>query len=545
MDSIEIRVDEIFTQYVEPDSPGGAVAVLSNGTVVLSKGYGLAQLEHDIPITPATVFRVASMSKQFTAAAITMLELQGELSVDDDLHDYLPEFPDYGEPITLRHLLHHMSGLRDDLTLWVLAGNRIEDVITQNDLLSLVRRQKQLNFPPASRYGYSDTNYDLLAEIVSSVTGESFARWTEANLLLPVGMTSSRFVDDYALPVRNRAFGYERNEVGASSRVPLNMGWVGSSGLHSTVLDLARWLQAFESRQVLGDDVVEAMLTRGVLASGDTITYARGLNVDTYAGRRVIKHSGTNGGFSCHMSYFPDDRLGVVVLFNYPASAWDVADAVADIFLRRPMVESAEGAQQAETTAARSGAGAGALTADRLAAYTGTYWYEQSYSWLLRDVVAEDGRLYYVRSADNRSELIPRSEHDFLVAGSNGVVVRFSGEANGRFASLRYNAEDPAPSAAVRVDRFEPTASELAEYEGLYYSVELDALHRLVVREGELFNSKFRMDAHSSWTPVVRDRFVFLDRVGHVTFRRDELGRIAGYVLDLPRAQHIAFTRLN
>jgi CubicO group peptidase (beta-lactamase class C family) len=252
------KVDEIFKEYDSPNTPGATVAVMRDGTVVLSKGFGMAQLEYHIPITPKTVFDIASMSKAFTALAITMLEKQGKLSIDDEIHKYLPELPDFGKPIKIRNLLHHTSGLRDDLTLWILSGNHIEDVITQKDLLALVQTQNQLNFPSGSKYGYSDTNYDLLAEIVSAVAGESFSSWTERSIFIPLGMTSSRFVEDHAMLIENRACSYEENDSGQYRNVTLNMGWVGSSGMHTTLQDMTKWIANFGTRQVGGEEVFKS-----------------------------------------------------------------------------------------------------------------------------------------------------------------------------------------------------------------------------------------------------------------------------------------------
>jgi hypothetical protein len=164
---------------------------------------------------------------------------------------------------------------------------------------------------------------------------------------------------------------------------------------------------------------------------------------------------------------------------------------------------------------------------------------------LVRDVVAEDGKLYYCRSENSRTELVPYSDTEFLLAGTDDLIVRFSDEMNGRFTTLTFNATSQEPSKAKRVERFEPSEEKLKEYEGLYYADELDALHRLVVRGGELCNAKFRYAPNTPWVPVVNDRFVFLDRDGHVSFRRDERGRVMGYVVDFPRAEHILFEKLQ
>lgn len=542
---IEAQVDEIFKECDRPGSPGAAVAILKNGGVLLCRGYGCAQLEFDIPITPDTVFWVASVSKQFTAMAITMLEEQQLLSTDDDIHKYLPEIPDFGAPITLRHLLHHTSGLRDDLTLWVLAGNHIEDVITQEDLLGLTLRQKQLNFSPGSRYGSADTNYALLAEVVSRVTGEPFASWVSSHILIPLEMKSSRFVTGHAEIVENRAYCYRTDDGGGFRNAFLSMGLVGPTGLLTTAEDMTKWLINFETRQVGGDSVFEAMLTPGVLDSEEKITYARGLTVDTYRGRKVIKHSGTDAGFNSHIAYFPDERLGVVVLSNFESSPWDLGDQVVDLFLQTESESPSGTDDKADQPPSTPEKQAFALTREQVDACAGSYWYEESYQWLVRDIIPEDGKLYYVRSADNRTELVPLSDHECLLAGTNETIVRFLDPRNGRFTGLAFDANSEDPSYAVRVDRFEPAEDELCDYEGLYYAEELDALHRLVAKPGGLHNIKFRYEPNTPWVPVVKDKFAFLDRYGHVSFQRDQSGKVIGYVINFPRAENIVFRRLN
>jgi hypothetical protein len=222
-----------------------------------------------------------------------------------------------------------------------------------------------------------------------------------------------------------------------------------------------------------------------------------------------------------------------------------MAAEVADLFLdqsadSQSVADTNRAADQAHSERIRA-----VLTGDQLAACCGSFWYKDSWSWLVRDVVVEDGKLYFVRSQDNRTELVPLSGTEFGLAGEDRVVVRFSEDVDGRFTTLTFNATSTEPSKAARVERFAPSEQQLKEYEGLYYAKELDALNRLVVRGGELLNGKFRYAPDAPWVPVTRDRFVFMGRDGHVSFRRDKRGRISGYVIDLPRPENILFEKLR
>ncbi|MAF09161.1 hypothetical protein CMK11_01820 [Candidatus Poribacteria bacterium] len=210
--SLDALVDRAFSHLTKPGSPGAAVSVARDGDVLFARGYGLAQLEYDIPITSTTVFHVASLSKQVTAFSVALLASEGRLSLDDDIRTHLPEVPDLGTPITLRHLIHHTSGLRDQWQLLVMSGHRIDDVITTEDIMTLVRHQRELNFPPGSEYLYCNTGYTLLAQVVERVTGETFYDWTRERLFAPLGMTNTYFQDDHERIVPNRAYSYKRTD---------------------------------------------------------------------------------------------------------------------------------------------------------------------------------------------------------------------------------------------------------------------------------------------------------------------------------------------
>src|SRR5512141_1664890 len=277
--SLEAKVDALFSKWSSLDSPGAAVAVVKDGMVIYRKGFGSAQLEYGVPITPSTVFHVASVSKQFTAMAITMLEEAGKLSADDDIRKYLPELADFGKTITIRHLLNHTSGLRDQWELLILSGWRMDDVITQAQIMDRLRRQKELNFPPGDQYLYCNSGYTLLAEIVSRVGGPPFTAWTMENIFKPLGMTSTHFHIDHRQVVRNRAYSYDGDPARGFEADVLNYANVGATSLFTTVEDMTNWLRNFEDKRVGGAAVLDRMLTKGVLANGREIPYARGISV--------------------------------------------------------------------------------------------------------------------------------------------------------------------------------------------------------------------------------------------------------------------------
>ena len=335
-DSLAVRVDALFAPWDKPDTPGAAVAVVRDGAIVYERGYGSANLEYGLPITPTTVFLVASVSKQFTAFALAMLADQGMLSLDDDIRNYVPELPDYGPTITIRHLIHHTSGLRDEFGLLAMAGYHMDDVITKETILDLAYRQRALNFDPGEEYLYCNTGYTLMAEIVKRVTGQSFREWTSEHLFEPLGMTHSHFRDDYQSIIKNRAQGYYK-EGKAYKKQVVNYASVGASGLYTTAEDLARWAMNFDDGRVGGPAVLEQVHQRGRLNKGDTLSYAFGQSVGQHKGHRWVSHGGSHRGFKTHLVRFPDDGLAVIVLGNVEEfNPSEMAYNVADLYLVDP-----------------------------------------------------------------------------------------------------------------------------------------------------------------------------------------------------------------
>lgn len=312
------EIDSLFGRWHRPDSPGAAVLVMEDGRVVHRAGYGMASLEHGVPVRPETVFDIASISKQFGAWAIAVLEAEGRLSLDDDVRRYIPELPDFGHTITLRHLVHHTSGLRDWPGTLSMAGWAWEDVLSFDQILRMAFRQRDLNFAPGEEFAYSNTGYNLMAEVVARVSGSSFREFMEQRLFGPLGMDRTHFHDDHREVVAHRAGSYAPGPDGRWRQVTNNLTALGSSSLFTTVDDLARWIEYLHEPDSHPGvpDVTERMHERGVLNGGDTIAYAFGQNWDRWRGLRVASHGGSWAGFRTALHRYPDERLAIVVLAN-------------------------------------------------------------------------------------------------------------------------------------------------------------------------------------------------------------------------------------
>ena len=301
-------VDAVFAEYDRPDAPGCAVGVYQDGVVRYARGYGLADLERRVPISPETVFDIGSTSKQFTATAILLLAQEGKLSLDDNVRRFIPELPEYQRPITVRHLLHHTSGVRDYIGLLRLAGMRYDDVTTDDDAFQMIIRQHALNFAPGDEHLYSNSGYFLLSLIVERVAGRSLREEARERIFVPLGMQHTSYLGSYSDVIPNRALGYEPDGDGYRTDMPR---WLqlGDGAVFTTVVDLLHWEKNFRSTQVGGPALQDALHTRGILTSGEVLTYAAGLMHGEHRGLATVFHGGSWGGYVAELAAVPRWRL--------------------------------------------------------------------------------------------------------------------------------------------------------------------------------------------------------------------------------------------
>ncbi|HYE54039.1 MAG TPA: serine hydrolase domain-containing protein [Chitinophagaceae bacterium] len=318
------KIDSLFASY-NSQTPGAAVVVVKDGKIVFKKGYGMADLDHNIPITTQTVFNIASVSKQFTAFAIYLLQDEGKISLEDDVRRYIPELPDYGAVIKIKHLLAHTSGLRDQWAMLSLAGWRMDDVVTTQQILKMAVRQKALNFVPGTMFGYNNTGYTLLAEIVQRVSGMSFAAYTREKIFRPLGMMRTQFCENHEEIVKDRALSYERVR-DVYYHKPLNVSNAGPSNLLTTAEDLAKWALNFERPVVGHAKLIQAFNEPSYYDNGqkvilriigaDTIFHAKGQNISSHKGVPMMTHGGHAAAFRTFMGRFPGERLAIIALSN-------------------------------------------------------------------------------------------------------------------------------------------------------------------------------------------------------------------------------------
>lgn len=501
---------------------------MKDGRILYERGYGLADLDHNVRIAPATVFHVGSRSKQFTAAAILMLVRDGKISLDDPIRKYVPEVPDFGEPITLRELLHHTSGLRDQWELLGFDGWRVgNDLVTDGDILYLVSRQKELNFPPNADFTYSNTGYTLLAQVVDRVSGHSLREFTTLNLFQPLGMAHTHFRDDHGETVKHIAYGYQERNHTFELSVP-NYDTVGATSLLTTVDDLARWDGNFYTARVGGQQVIKQLQEVGKLNDGTPLHYAAGLYTYDYRGLKVVDHGGGDAGYVADMVRFPAQHFSVATLCNLSSiDPTEMSQRVADIYLAREL----------QPTPA-----AGAViqaNPERLRSKVGTY-IESPGDGILR-LQLRDGALWADAYVGPSFKLEAVNESHFRIPKFS-LEIHFSDDGDSHLVRTWRTEELGAdkPHQFKRVMGYTPTAAQLRDFVGSYRCPELDVPYPVTSEKDRLILHPPKM-GELSLLPVTRDLFVGGD--WRVRFTRDAQGQVSGFLINTGRTRNLRFER--
>lgn len=515
---VDPRVDAVFKPWARRDSPGCAVAILHRGRIVHSSGYGKADLELRVPIRPDTVFHVASLSKQITGFLLLLLADEGLLRLDEDIREYLPWVPTFGARITLEHLMHHTSGLRDYFTLMKLSGVRSMDEKSAQDVADLVARQTTLNFRPGEDFNYCNTGWALIAAAVSAVFADTpFSEVVKNRIFKPLGMNASRVRDDHTALIRRRARAYD-TRADAAYWMP-NFDLVGSTGVHTTVEDLLRWARNIIEPRLGRPDIIRRLTRPGRLNDGRSIRYGAGVEIGRYRGLDVVKHRGWDLGYSAHLAIYPREQFAVAIVGN--ASILPTEERgrrVADIYLARrfPMprpepIDLPEDVLESKTGLYRHPRTRRAFWITR--ADKGLHWSSEP-----------DGEGLDLLALDSRRFQATTEIAEFVLDGDTMAIREESGVAQ-RFQ---------------RVQAWTPTARELPEFAGTYRSAELG--ERLEFRAlGMDLRARRRRWPARRVTPAYRDSFT--DDIATYRFVRNRARAIVAVVLSLDRIYHLRYDR--
>jgi len=514
------KVDDLFAAFSKPGSPGCSVGVIRNGSFVYKKSFGYASLELAVPLTPESVFYVASVSKQFTAGSVILAAERGYLSLDDDVRKYLPELQDYGHPVTLRQMLHQTSGFRDFFDLIALSGGNPAEIGSPADILKLIVRQKGLNNVPGAEWNYSNSNYFLLAEVIQRATKKSLAQFAAENIFQPLGMKHTLFFDDNTLVVPNRVAAYDPGKSGeflVDWSTTYNL--VGGGGLMSTVDDLFLWDRNFLANELGKGTLAQQLESHGVLNNGNQINYAMGLTLGEYRGLPTAEHSGANFGYRSEYLRFPQQRFSAIVLCNLStASPIGLAHKIADLYLQgdlAPVIPSrvSSGFPGTET-------------------FAGTYLDPRTKT--IYKFTVEGGNLMGWGEALQRvaANQYYDLQGDIMTFSSNNGVMHLSLPIPGQL----YFSGD-------RLQPLQLSAAELTSFTGNFHSEELDTTYTLSLEGGRLTvkvpnNPPIPLDAAGP------DEFYSSD-LGDLVFHADAGRRVSAFSLSTQASRGINFKRVN
>ena len=533
------RADSVFQRFDRTDSPGCALGVYQDGKILYARGYGMESLEHGVALSPRSVLDVGSISKQFTAMSILMLQKEGKLSLDDPIRKYIPEMPAYADKITLRRALSQTSGLRD---LYVMMGQTGRTFAGDTiDALRVITHSAEPNYTPGERYLYTNSGWILAAQIVYRLTGKTLAEFAEERIFAPLGMHDTRILADVTTIIPNGAEGYAPQSGGRAgfrvARSTYDGAIMGAGAVHTSVEDFGRWLNNYDSPIVGARDIIETMTTATKLndgspaRSGPDQAYAIGLNVGSLRGLRVVSHGGSWAGYRGHFLRFPDQHFAVATFCNLTTSGPDsLARKVAGIYLAdRMQLDSATA-----WTVALAGAPRVDVPAANLRALAGV-WRNVERGEVRRTRLVGD-TLFAIGGGD-RTRIVPLGDGRFR--GESGTELRFEGDAA---APSRMIVRTTGETVTyTRADTVALTPAKLAEYAGDYRSDEVETTQTWRVEKEQLvvYANNRRLGVLE---PSYKDGFT---RGGSVIdVQRDAKGRISGFVVEAGRVRHLRFTRL-
>jgi CubicO group peptidase (beta-lactamase class C family) len=533
-DSVVKRIDALFSRWNIPTSPGCVIGVIRNDSLIYAKGYGMANLEYGIPNSPETIFHMASVSKQFTAYCIVLLAKQGRLNLDDDIHKYLPWVPDFKEKITVRQLLNHTSGIRDQWQLLAIAGTRLDDVITQDQIIKILSKQQALNSRPGERYNYSNSGFTMLSEIVKSVSGKSLRQFADSAIFIPLGMKNTHVHDDYTEIVKNRAYSYQRKNGSQFSNSVLSYSNSGATSLFTNINDLSKWVMNFYNPIVGDAKLIEQLTEKGKLNNGKELNYALGIIVNQYKGWKQYTHNGSDAGFRTYLSVFPELKTGVIVFSNLGDFDFTKINAMTDLLIK----ENSSVKEEAKKPVADSSM-AVLKDINSVQKYLGNYINDEG-SQSTFEVV--NGRLVYRMGIETRI-LVPERKDAFVSLDQPQFTYNFS--ITGKDTVVNITTPD-RPYTMKKFNNSNPrTDEQLKKYTGTYYCSELDCNYSIILKDHVLYltNPKYNDIKISMRGDDHLDTGYWW--MSHLFVLRNNKNEISGFEVNSGRVIHLKFLKVK
>lgn len=527
------NAEALIAPWISDEAPGLAIAIHKDGETVLARGAGLANLEHGISITPDTVFHVASVSKQVTAFAIMMLVDEGKLALEDDIRTHLPELKSLGDPITVKHLLTHMSGYREIGTLSAMAGWFEDDVAEEAQIYNLIAAQTGRNFAPDARVEYSNTGYFLLARLVERISGEEFEDFTRTRLFEPLGMSRSRFHTDRGAVVRDFADSYFFT--GEDYRkYTYHAETTGASGLLTTAHDLLKWANNFREQTVGSPRVFDLMAERSFAANGEASTFANGQELRPYNGLETWSHGGTIAGYKSFLMRVPSEDFAISILSNREDfDTAKLAFALVDVFLKDAPGYAVDAQPDWQPA-----------TEEDLEAFAGIYEFFPAVNFNIENT--KDGLSFGIYGS-GPGNLIPQiGQRTFELNKERGLSVTFNQDDDGKPTRLSYQIglHGAIPAKRIELAPFDASNVSLVDYTGRFYSEELSTQFVFALKDGALTGHHPRLAAFNL-SPYQPDTFATGAAIQKVQFLRDDRGAITGFLGSGPLALDVVFEKVG
>lgn len=534
----EGRVDQMMAAYNTPAMPGGIVAVYQGGELIFARGYGMANLEHNVPWDARTVTNIGSTSKQFTAMAIGILANRGDLSLDDDIRDHIPELPDLGHTVTVRNLLTHTSGYREFLNLLAMGGRQmfVGDYIDRSEIVGIIKRQPELQNIPGDEFNYNNSAFALLTIVVENITGQTFAAWMDENVFTPLGMDDTVARADRRSIISRRAAGYLDSEAGGFVEASDLGGAMGAGGVYTTVSDLARWINNLHTGSLGGEELIEQMTTSFVLNSGEETGYGLGLGVTELGGLEQWHHGGADIAHRSMLMYFPEINAGVVTLSNYGSFDGSIAKQTAQAFFADEMTAEEEEAESVEAASESDGM---SIEPEGYGELVGDYEFEEMPGFVL-SVTLDGDTLQAQATGQPKLSFETTSGTTFKVAGAE-IRVRFLVEDDGTCPSIMLLQNGEHKATRQTEAPWAPSADDLEVYAGRYFSEELEAFYTLVVEDDTLKIEHRRFEVGLKANK--EHEFTGGNPVAKVEFVTDDDGNVTGLKASSGRTRNIWFAR--
>ena len=534
------RMDSLFRKFNTTHQPGIAVAVIKNNEVIYKQTAGIANLENGTPITGKTKFNIASVSKQFTAFAILMLEKEGKLTLDDDIRKHVPEVPNFGKVITLRQLLHHTSGIRSTTSTLTLAGWRSGDVLTQNEFLKFIKKQKDLNFNPGDEYSYSNSGFTLLGEVIKRVSGSTYKQFIQNRIFNPLSMKNSVVKDDFNQIIKDLAYSYAPEEYGFGKYV-INEELVGSTNIYTSIDDMIKWTLNFSNYTIGDQKIFDQMTSKYILNNGDSTSSSLGQHIDNYRGLNRVYHSGGHGGYSSWLIRFPKEEMSFIILSNDASvNTYKLTTEMMNIYLSDVMEDAptmkphpkAKTDNSEESDFSKEKLGGRYRLANNKPGYDIEVYIEDNLINVKMDFIGQ--HFHIGNNIGNRYELTENPLVKFVFSDSKEGIPQ-------KITKLEGGHED----SWIRVKTEPQTEINLNEYAGTYFSPELQTTYTLSIVEGKLTLDHIRLDKHT-FNLLDKDSFKgdiwFLNLL---QFERDKHGKITGLKISNLRSKNVFFKKVD